>query len=97
GCVYNAESKPPWKLPSERHHTGFKSMSWGGGGFSELRFDDEGGKEEIYIRAEKDKTIRIENDRTEWVGHDSHLIVHNDLFEKLEHHHHIDLAGDRNE
>jgi type VI secretion system secreted protein VgrG len=98
GCVYNAKSMPPWTLPSERTHTGFKSLSWGGSsGFNELRFDDKAGKEEIYIRAQYDKTVRVEHDRTEWVGNESHLMVQQNLFEKLGADHHIEVTGDRNE
>src|SRR5262245_35166328 len=97
GCVYNAESTPPWKLPAERTHTGFKSMTWGGGGFNELRFDDTAGKEEIYLRAEKNNTILIGQDRTETVGKDSHLKVAANVFEDFGAKHHVKVASDRNE
>jgi type VI secretion system secreted protein VgrG len=97
GSVYNAQSMPPWKLPSERTHTGFKSLSWSGSGFNELRFDDKKDGEEIYVRAEKDKTIRIERDRTEWVGKESHLIVKDKVYEDFGAEHHIKLKNDRNE
>ena len=97
GCVYNAESMPPWTLPSERAYTGFKSCSWGGGGFNELRFDDTAGKEEIYIRAQNNKTILVEKDRCETVGKESHLKVASDVFEDFGAKHHVKVASDRNE
>lgn len=98
GCVYNTESKPAWKLPDERAYTGLKSASWGGGGgFNELRFDDTAGKEEIYVRAEHNKTILIQNDRCETVENDSHLTVKKNVFEDFGAKHHLKVASDRNE
>jgi type VI secretion system secreted protein VgrG len=97
GCLYNAESKPPWKLSDERAHTGFKSQSWGAGGFNELRFDDTAGKEEIYIRAQHNKTILIQNDRCETVNKESHLKVLKDVFEDFGAKHHVKVASDQNQ
>jgi type VI secretion system secreted protein VgrG len=98
GSVYNAASMPPYKLPTDRTRTGFKSLSWGSsGGFNELRFDDKQDNEEIYIRAEKDKTIRVERHRTEWVGKESHLIVKDKVFEDFGAEHHVKVKSDRNE
>ena len=97
GCVYNNESRPSWKLPDERQYTGLKSQSWGGGGFNELRLDDTAGKEEIYIRAEHNKTILIQNDRTETVNNESHLTVKSNAFEDFQAKHHVKVASDRNE
>lgn len=98
GCVYNNESRPSWKLPDERQYTGLKSLSWGSsGGFNELRFDDTAGKEEIYIRAQYNKTVLIQNDRCETVNNESHLKVMKDVFEDFGAKHHAKVASDRNE
>jgi len=100
GSVYNGDLKPPYKLPDEKTRSGLKTLSSKGGGvdnFNELRFDDNKGKEEIYIQAEKDKHIRIKNDRLEWVGHESHLQVKGDDFEWLDKDHHVKVTHDRNE
>jgi type VI secretion system secreted protein VgrG len=98
GSVYNAESPPPYKLGAERTHTGFKSLSWGSsGGSNELRFDDTDGKEEIYIHAQFNETILVENDRTETVGNDSHLTVGKDVLEEIGGKHHTAVGSDRNE
>jgi type VI secretion system secreted protein VgrG len=100
GSVYNADLKPPYKLPDEKTRSGLKTLSSKGGGvdnFNELRFDDNKGKELIYIQAEKDKHIRIKNDRLEWVGRKSHLRVKDDDFEWLYKDHHVKVDHDRNE
>jgi type VI secretion system secreted protein VgrG len=99
GSVYNGELKPPYDLPKEKTRSGVKTLSSKGGSssnFNELRFEDEKGEEEIYIHAEKDKAIRIKNDRLEWVGKTSHLIVGDDRFEKMGADHHITVKN-RNE
>jgi type VI secretion system secreted protein VgrG len=100
GSVYNEVLKPPYALPTEKTRTGFKSHSSKEGAssnFNELRFEDKKGEEEIYFHAEKDKGIRIKNDRREWIGNNSHRIVTLDDFEKTEGDHHITIAGNRNE
>ena len=100
GSVYNGELKPPYDLPKEKTRSGLKTLSSKGGGkdnFNELRFDDNKGKEQIYIQAEKDKHIRIKNDRLEWVGNESHLQVEKDEFEWLKKDHHVKVDHDRNE
>jgi type VI secretion system secreted protein VgrG len=97
GSLYNGEIKPPWKLPDEKSRSGYKSKSYKGGGFNELRIEDKAGAEEIFIHAEKDQGVRVKNDRVEWIGNESHLIVKEDAFEKRDGDHHITLKGDRNE
>jgi type VI secretion system secreted protein VgrG len=100
GSFYNGELTPPYALPAEKTRSGVKTHSSKGGAssnFNEWRFEDKKGDEEIYIHAEKDKTIRIKHDRTEWVGNESHLIVAKDVFEKLDADHHITVGGDRDE
>jgi type VI secretion system secreted protein VgrG len=97
GTLYNGEAKPPWKLPDEKSRSGFKSKSYKGSGFNELRFEDKAGSEEIYIHAQKDQSALIEHDRIEKIGNESHFIVGKDALEKLGGDHHIEVAGDRNE
>jgi type VI secretion system secreted protein VgrG len=100
GSVYNGELKPPYDLPKEKTRSGLKTLSSKGGtsdNFNELRFEDDKGKEQIYIQAEKDKHIRIKNDRLEWVGNESHLQVKADDFEWLDKDHHVKVTHDRNE
>jgi type VI secretion system secreted protein VgrG len=99
GSVYNAAEMPPYKLPDEKTKTVlFKSnSSKGGGGFNEFRVEDKKGKEQIFIHAERNKDIRIKNDRYETVGHNSHFIVTHDQLEKVGGDKHLKVKGDQNE
>ncbi len=64
GCVYNADSLPPY-LPGEPTKSTIKTdSSLGGGGYNEIRFEDLKGSEEIYIQAEKDQNELVKDSRT---------------------------------
>jgi type VI secretion system secreted protein VgrG len=97
GALYNGEAKPAFKLPDDKSRSGFKSKSYKGTGFNELRFEDKAGAEEIYLHAQKDQSALVEHDRIEKLGNESHLIVGKDALEKLGGDHHVEVAGDRNE
>ncbi|HLG17539.1 MAG TPA: type VI secretion system tip protein VgrG [Blastocatellia bacterium] len=98
GRVYNGTSMPPYELPAEKTKSTVKTYSSkGGGGFNEIRFEDKKGSEQIFIHGEKNEDVRIKNDRLEWIGHDSHLIVKHDQFEKTEGDKHLKVTGDHNE
>ncbi|MBI4565354.1 MAG: type VI secretion system tip protein VgrG [Planctomycetes bacterium] len=47
------------------------------GGNNEFRFDDTKGSEHVYLHGQKDWNIKIENDKTQSVGHDETLDVGN--------------------
>jgi type VI secretion system secreted protein VgrG len=81
GRVYNADNMPPYGLPDNKTQSGLKSRSSKGGSpdnFNEIRFEDKKGGEEMYIHAEKNQTIVVENDKSESVGHDNTESVGND-------------------
>ena len=81
GRVYNAEQMPPYDLPAQMTQSGMKSRSTKGGGaanFNEFRFEDKKGSEQIYLHAEKDQVIEVENDETHTVGHDRKKTIDND-------------------
>jgi type VI secretion system secreted protein VgrG len=73
GRVYNADQMPPYALPANKTQTGIKTRSSMGGGaanFNEIRFEDKKGSEQIFLHAEKNQDIEVENDETHGVGHD---------------------------
>ena len=73
GSVYNADQMPPYDLPANMTQSGIKSRSSKGGSpanFNEIRFEDKKGSEQLFIHAEKNQDIEVENDETHWVGHD---------------------------
>ncbi len=98
GCVYNAESMPPYPLPDEKTKSTIKSYSSkGGGGFNEIRFEDKKGSEQLFIQAEKQQDNRVKEDSLEWVGRDRHLIIKRDQLEQVEGDKHLQVKGDHNE
>ncbi|MET0383793.1 MAG: type VI secretion system tip protein TssI/VgrG [Burkholderiaceae bacterium] len=103
GRVYNAENKPPFKLPANASITGLKTLSIDdsgnsvAGSWSELRFDDKSGEEQIYVQAQRDFDRRVLNDEHTWVGNESHNYVQADTFDKFDADHHVQTTGDHNE
>lgn len=80
GSVYNANQMPPYTLPANQTQSGLKSRSSKNGvadNFNEFRFEDKKGSEQVYIHAEKNQDIEVENDETHWVGHDRSKTVDN--------------------
>jgi len=68
GSVYNGDHKPPY-LPDEPTKSTIKSQTSkaegeGAVGYNEFRFEDKKDSEEIYIHAQKDFNIKIENDQS---------------------------------
>lgn len=71
GRVYNAEQMPPYELPANKTQTGMLSRSsaeGSGANANELRFEDKKGEEQVYLHAEKNQDIEVENNETHWVG-----------------------------
>ncbi|MEO5860143.1 MAG: type VI secretion system tip protein TssI/VgrG [Pyrinomonadaceae bacterium] len=99
GCVYHPMNMPPYKLPTNKTRSGIKTdSSTGGNGYNELRFEDKKGEEQIFVHGEKDLDVRIKNDRREWTGKDQHLIVVEDLLEKIgdsQGSHHLTIKDDQ--
>lgn len=81
GRVYNGANMPPYDLPGNKTQSGVKSRSSKDGtpeNFNEIRFEDKKGEEQLYIHAEKNQDIVVENDETHSVGHDQTLTVQHD-------------------
>jgi type VI secretion system secreted protein VgrG len=81
GRVYNAEQMPPWDLPANMTQSGILTRSSKGGGYGNanaIRFEDKKGSEQLWIHAEKNQDIEVENDETHWVGHDRKKTIDHD-------------------
>ena len=81
GRVYNAANMPPYELPANRTQSGILSRSSKGGSAAtanEFRFEDKMGEEEVYLHAEKDQNISVENCETHSVGVDRAKTIGND-------------------
>ncbi|PIT58796.1 type VI secretion system Vgr family protein [Snodgrassella alvi] len=80
GRVYNADTMPAWGLPANKTQSGMFSHSIGGGpnNANALRFEDKPGQEELWLHAEKDQRIEVNNDESHWVGHDRTKTIDHD-------------------
>jgi len=88
GRVYNAEQMPPWDLPANATQSGILTRSSKGGGYGNanaIRFEDKQGSEQLWIHAEKNQDIEVENDETHWVGHDRTKTIDHDETSHIKH------------
>jgi type VI secretion system secreted protein VgrG len=98
GQVYNAEMVPPFGGPGSQTQSGIRSRSSKGGSagnYSEIRMDDSTGGELLFIRAEKDKQVVVNNDRKESVGHDEAVQISNDRNETVGNNESISVGNDQ--
>ncbi|EPJ2809123.1 type VI secretion system Vgr family protein [Pseudomonas putida] len=86
GRTYCGNQLPPYDLPEHKTRMTIKSQTHKGDGYNELRFEDELGKEEVFIHAQRDQnnvvgndeTRRVGRNRIEQVGQDQQLNIGND-------------------
>lgn len=108
GRVYNQDNMPPYDLPANKTQSGIKTRSSRNGSpdnFNEIRFEDKKGSEQLYIHAEKNQDIVVENDETHFVGHnrtktidhDERTHVKNDRTETVDNNETITIGNDRTE
>lgn len=86
GRTYHATHTPPYPLPENKTKTVLRSKTHQGEGFNELSFEDQAGNELIYLHAQKDMQVKVENsshsrinyDQSVSIGHDEMHVVAND-------------------
>ncbi|NHF73026.1 type VI secretion system tip protein VgrG [Paracoccus sp. 12-3] len=97
GCVYNGKNSVPYDLPANKTVSTFKSDTHQGGGYNEFRFEDQAGREEVFMHAQKDHNTIIENDETHAIGHDRSKSVGNDQSESIGHDKTISVGNNHTE
>ena len=89
GRVFNAEHMPVYKLPDNKTRAVWRTLTYGQQTAysqaekldtgepkaNEIRFEDKGGKEELFIHAERDMNVRVRYDTSTHIGHDEQLKV----------------------
>jgi type VI secretion system secreted protein VgrG len=71
GSVYSPQNMPPYALPDNAMQSGVKTQSGPEGDLgaaNELRFEDKKGEEHLYLHAQKDMQVLVENNQTITVG-----------------------------
>ncbi|WP_318486767.1 type VI secretion system Vgr family protein [Photobacterium leiognathi] len=94
GRTYNATHKPPYSLPGNKTRTVLRTATHQGEGYNELRFEDQAGKEEIYVHAQKDVNMLVKHDRRDDIQHDLHLAVENARFTQIKVADHLTVDGE---
>jgi type VI secretion system secreted protein VgrG len=79
GRIYTGNNKTPYPLPEQKTRSTIKSeSSLGDGGYNELRFEDLKGQEQVFLHAERNIDVRVNNDEFSTVWRDSHVTVGHD-------------------
>jgi len=100
GRVYNDACKPPYALPANKTQSGVKSRSSQGGNadnFNEIRFEDKKGDEELYVQAEKDRTMLVKHDNVENIGHDEMITIGHDQTETVKNNRVVKIGANHTE
>jgi type VI secretion system secreted protein VgrG len=85
GRVYNDDQPKPFDSHTQ---SGFRTRSTPKGSAAncnEFRFDDKKGSEQVYLHAEKNQDISVENDETHTVGNDRTKTIDNDETTTVKH------------
>lgn len=84
GRVFNKSHMPTYELPANKTRAVWRTLTYGNSGSypetealdsgsnrtsNEIRFEDQGGQEELFIHAERDMNSRVRFDESRHVGH----------------------------
>jgi type VI secretion system secreted protein VgrG len=84
GVVPNSLNKVPYRLPSNKTRMTIKSQTHKGTGFNELSFEDESGREEVYVHAQRNMTTKVLHDSSLDVENDCRIQIGNNRAVKIE-------------
>ncbi len=89
GRVFNEAHRPIYDLPANKTRALWRTKRYGdpgtydkcialdtgAPGANELRFEDKGGHEEVFLHAERDMNVRVRYDETHHVAHNQTLLI----------------------
>ena len=81
----DAAVRPAGEQDAERASRAAARKGGGPANFNEIRFEDKKGSEQVFIHAEKNQDIEVENDETHWVGHDRKKTIDHDETTHVKH------------
>ncbi|KZL10418.1 type VI secretion system tip protein TssI/VgrG [Pseudovibrio sp. Ad14] len=97
GRTYHNNNRTPNKLPDFKTRMVLKSDSHKATGSNELRFEDEGGQEEVWFHAQKFHNGVVENNETWKVGANRHKRIEGSQSESIGGSKDIEVGGDHRE
>ncbi len=80
GSVYGKDAKPPFDPKANRAQSGISTRSYksdSAGDANVLRFEDKKGSEHVFLHAQKDLLVEVENDETRTIDHNQSDTVKN--------------------
>ena len=83
GCVFNGQNAAPYDLPGAKTKAVWRSNTHQGQGFNEISFEDQSGRELVYLHAQKDHSTVIQNDEAHQIGRDRQKTVARDQSEQV--------------
>jgi type VI secretion system secreted protein VgrG len=75
GAVPNPINRVPYPLPDNKTRMTIKSKTYRGAGSNELSFEDDSGREQVYVHAQRDMTTEVLNDYSLDVKQDAHVHI----------------------
>lgn len=101
GMTFNAANMPPYKLPGHKTKMALRSQTHKGAGHSEISFEDEAGREDLFVHAQKDHTIKVLNNqnanirsnRVENVGANASTAIAANMMERVGANKHVTVGG----
>ncbi|WP_150523837.1 type VI secretion system Vgr family protein [Roseibium sediminis] len=97
GRTYHAQNMPPNKLPDFKTRMVLMSDSHKANGSNELRFEDEGGQEEVWFHAQKYHNAVVKDNETWKIGGSRHKRVDGSQSESIGGSKDIEVKGDHRE
>lgn len=101
GVVYNGTHPLPFPIEEHATRSGIRTHSTDGQGaalnghFNELSFEDHAGREEVYLRAQRNLREKVRNDHGTHVMHDQSNTVDHDHAELIGHDQRLTVRSDR--
>lgn len=80
GSVYGKDAKPPFDPKANRSQSGISTRSYKSDSKDDanvLRFEDKKGAEHVFLHAQKDLQVEVENDETRTIDHDQTETIKN--------------------
>lgn len=80
GSVYGKDAKPPFDPKANRAQSGISTRSYKSDSKDDanvLRFEDKKGSEHVFLHAQKDLNVEVENDETRKIDHDQTETIKN--------------------
>ncbi|MGD8111855.1 type VI secretion system tip protein TssI/VgrG [Vibrio sp. TRT 17S01] len=77
GRTYHATNTPPYSLPEHKTRTVLRSQTHQGEGFNELSFEDQADQELIYLHAQKNMQVEVENSSDTRINYDHVVSIGN--------------------